>query len=202
MKQTDTFRRFRFEEDTIIWKGSSYHIDQIKHLGYRETVTNQKMNFVTVGESRRETLVIVMDDDVNIVLDVDNAGLFIGINSCKGKDLQNLRELYDTLSKMTFKNRIKPYIDQIVRNGYIDWGDGCEFHPYDKKIIISGKEYPMSEYAFILGNGRITPKLKRKSTLKEKLGGIVAGEKCLNTSVSPDVLFALLDHYMGLRWKS
>jgi len=200
MFEKNQYKNFRLENDIVYWKNRQYPISRVKNLLYKRTVTVQKMNFVTVGESHEDILVIAMDDDYVITLSFDDATIFLGWTRNKERDFNNLRELYTYLSKATFQNRIAPYVRQVESEGFFLWR-GWKFFPRENKIVISGHEFPLSEYTLIKRGNEIRTELRRKLTIKEKMKGFFKTEYLLDTSVSPDVIFTLLSHYMGLTWK-
>lgn len=200
MFEKNQYKHFRLENDIIHWKDKQYPISRVTKLLYRRVVTEQRLNFVRVGESHEDGLAIAMDDDYVITLSFDDATIFLGWTKNKEEDFKNLRELYTYLSKATLQKRIAYSIKQVEREGFFNWG-GWKFFPKEKKIVISGHEFPLSEYTPIRRGSEISLQLKRKLTLKEKMKDFFKTEYLLDTSVNSDVIFTLLSHYMGLRWE-
>jgi len=98
-------------------------------------------------------------------------------------------------------------IKQVDQYGYFEYPEYDEslFYPKDK-VVIDGKDYKLSDYSFLKGPGYI--RLEEKEKNRKRKGFLDNVTKFfssdetpqINTKLDSDVIFALLDHYMNLRW--
>jgi len=198
--QRGQYRKFRLEDDQIHWKSDTYPISSVTHLKYQRVLTTQRMNLVKVGEARSSYLTISMNCGVKIKLSFNEATLFLGWNRDKTRDLMNIDDLHRYLARVTFQQRLEPFLDAVERTGEFEY-DGCRFIPREKKIVFRTQEFIVGRDSFLRGVGYVElrpAKLSLSGKLRRELSFKLPH---FNTQTDTDVIFALLDHYFGLKWK-
>ena len=196
------YKLFQIEDNGFKYKDELYGFDDIKHLNFSLIHTTHRVNLVKMGESDSSYLQIILNSGKKIKLSFDEYGMSMGFNRVSQTDIKNLTDLYMFLAKTTFQNRISKYINEISEKGYFLY-DGCKFYPEERKIVFKNKEFFVAESSFLKGGGYIEMR-KKNFRVIDKIAREVSLGKIpqFRTQTDPDVIFALLDHYFGLRWKT
>ena len=196
--ETDRYNAFQITADGFNYKGSSYLFDEISHLFFSHVLTTQRLNFVKVGQPESAYLHIILSSRKKLKLSFDEFSFWMGFNFNKKKDIKNLVHLYAFLAKKTFANRLEHYLRQISENGYFVY-DNCRFYP-NNKIVFRKKEFPVKSSSFMKRCGYVG--MRPKSGIVDKIiwEMSIINLPQFNTETDPDIIFHLLEKYLGLKW--
>lgn len=196
---SEKFSDFNLSGNTFSWKGRAYDINAIIHIGFYRSITTHKTNFVETGKTEKAILTLTFSGGQTLNISIDEQGVIFNKN--KTQQIANLADFYGFLLHVTFDRRVRFYEEQIERNGYFVY-DECYFYPH-KKVVFRGRDFEVSTSSFLRSYGCIEMRKKDYGVL-DKIKREVSLTKVpqFSTLTDTDVIFHLLDKYMGLRWKS
>jgi len=192
------FKEFNLNGNSFSYKGKTYRINDISHIGFYRAVTTHKINFFETGKTEQANISLTMSGGQEVKISVDEQGIFF--NKDKSAQIRTVVEFYSYLSHVTFDRRGEFYESQIKRNGYFEYGN-CYFYPRDK-IVFRGREFSLSSTSFLRGYGYVEMRKKDYGIL-DKIKREVSLTKIpqFSTIIDTDVIFHLLDKYFSLNWK-
>lgn len=198
-KLAEKFKDFNLAGDSFSWKGRTYDINAISHIGFYRSITTHKTNFVETGKTEKAILTLTFTGGQTLNISIDEQGFFF--NKSRAQQISSLADFYGYLSHVTFDRRVKIYENQIDRNGYFVYDD-CHFYP-GKKVVFRGRDFDVASSSFLRSYGCIEMRKKDFGVL-DKLKREVSLTKIpqFNTTTDTDVIFHLLNKHMGLRWSS
>ena len=198
-KLYEKFKDFNLSGNFFTWKNRSYDINMINHIGFYRAITTHKTNFVETGKTERVILTLTFSNGNSLNISIDEQGILW--NKTRTKQIQSLADFYGYLMSITFDRRFKFYEDQIRQNGYWQY-DECYFYPH-KKVVFRGRDFEVGSSQFLRSYGNIELRKKNYGIL-DKLKREVAFTKSpqFSTLTDTDVIFYMLDKYMGLRWNN
>ena len=193
------FKEFNLNGNSFSFKGKTYSINDIRHIGFYRAVTTHKTNFIETGKTEQANIYLTMSEGQEVKISIDEQGFFF--KSDKSEQIRTIVEFYSFLSHVTFERRVEFYESQIKRDGYFEY-DKCYFYPRDK-IIFKGREFGLSSTSFLRGYGYVEMR-KKDFGLLDKIKREVSITKFpqFSTIVDTDVIFHLLDKHFSLRWGS
>jgi hypothetical protein len=193
------FKDFKLIGNSFSWKGRTYDIGSISHIGFYRAVTTHKTNFVETGKTESVILTLNFSNSQSLTISIDEQGIFW--NGNKAQQIRAVAAFYGFLSQVTFDRRLKHYEDQIERNGYWVY-DECYFYPR-RKIVFRGRDFDLSSSSFLRSYGNVEMRKKDYGVL-DRIKREVSITKIPQfvTSTDTDVIFHLLEKHMGLRWES
>lgn len=196
---SEKFKDFNLSGNSFSWKGRAYDINAIIHVGFYRSITTHKTNFVETGKTEKAILTLTFSGGQTLNISIDEQGIFFNKN--KTQQIGTLADFYGFLLHVTFERRVRFYEEQIERNGYFVY-DECYFYPH-KKVVFRGRDFEVSTSSFLRSYGCIEMRKKDYGVL-DKIKREVSLTKVpqFSTLTDTDVIFHLLDKYMGLRWKS
>jgi polyhydroxyalkanoate synthesis regulator phasin len=193
------FREFNLNGNSFSYKGKTYSINDIRHIGFYRAITTHKTNFVETGKTEKANIYLTMRNGQEVSISVDEQGFFFNKN--KSAQINTIVEFYSYLSHVTFDRRVEFYESQIRSNGYFVY-DKCYFYPKDK-IVFRSREFSLGSTSFFRGYGYVEMK-KKDFGILDKIKREVSLTKIpqFSTIVDTDVIFHLLDKHFSLRWNS
>lgn len=193
------FEEFNLTGHSFSYKGKTYDINEISHIGFYRAVTTHKTNFVETGKTERANIYLTFSNGNKADISIDEQGFFF--NKDKSKQIGSVAEFYSYLSRVTFDRRAGFYESQIEKNGYFEYDD-CYFYPR-KKVVFRGRDFDVSSTSFLRGYGYVEMRKKDFGFL-DKVKREVSLTKVpqFNTITDTDVIFYLLDKHFSLRWNS
>jgi hypothetical protein len=199
--EKNRYRAFELEEHGFKYKGNSYSFDEIAHLFFSWTKTTHLLYGIKkAGQTESTYLHIILPSGVKIKLSFDELGyMWPYVAPDKKTDINNIVELFQVLSRLTFQKRANYYINQITERGYFIY-DRCYFYPH-KKIVFRSKEFFLENSRFLKGGGYVEMRPKSDGIAYKISRGLTMTKlPQFNTQTDPDVIFVLLDKYFSLRW--
>lgn len=198
-KLTAQFKEFNLHGSSFSYKGKTYSINDIQHIGFYRSITTHKVNFVETGKTEKVNIYLTMSNTEEVNISVDEAGFFFNKN--KSAQIKTIAEFYSYLSHVTFDRRVQFYESQISSWGYFVY-DNCYFYPKDK-IVFRGKEFVLGATSFFRSYGCVEMRKKDFGVL-DKIKREISFTKIphFSTIVDTDVIFHLLDKHFSLTWKS
>ncbi len=198
-KLLSQFREFNLNGNSFSFKGRTYRMNDIRHIGFYRAVTTHKTNFIETGKTEQANIYLTMSGGQEVKISVDEQGVFFSKD--KSAQIKTVVEFYSYLSHVTFDRRVDFYESQIKRSGYFEY-DECYFYPR-KKIIFRGRDFDLSSTSFLRGYGYVEMK-KKDFGILDKIKREVSLTKIpqFSTIIDTDVIFHLLDKHFSLRWNS
>jgi len=182
-------------ETMLSYKGTNYKLSDIKNVGYFRKRIEHRTNFVKTGETQEDYLLLKFSNNKELVLQVYDK-IFTSAEKIE-KDRMFMSNLFYDLKQKTFETRVNRYLQSIKDYGYFEYMD-CKFFVNDKKVIIKNTDYHLSDWNFMKGATYICVEKKQKDLMSalKKMWDIPQ----FATIFDEDIIFQLLDKYMGLRW--
>lgn len=198
-KRVEKFKDFNLSGSSFTWKNQSYDINSIRHIGFYRAITTHKTNFIETGKTEKANMTLTLDNGQVVKMSIDEQGFLWNKNLTQ--QIQTLADFYGYLMNVTFDRRLRFYESQLERNGYWIY-DECYFYPH-KKIVFRGRDFEISSSSFLKSYGCVELRKKDYGIL-DKLKREVTLTKIpqFATTTDTDVIFHMLDKYMGLRWKN
>jgi hypothetical protein len=188
-------------ERGLSYKWSSYRFEEISHLVFTHSSTTINVNFVKRGDLDRVQLSIILTNGEKIEISFNEANTWADVSFAKKKtiEINSLVDLYVSVAKTTFVNRLQYYLRQLDERGYFLYED-CRFYPGDR-IVFRNKDFHLRSTKFLKGYGRIEMYPKEETILgKINRTWVITLPPLFKTEIDPDVISYLLEKYFGLKW--
>ena len=194
MRKKRQYTEFAVEDaDGFIWQGQHFGFDKVRHLFF---------SWVKVtADADKAYLRITLVDNRIIQLYFDSDVLLSASIPGRNEDIVNLKKLYLYLSVRSYEYRLSYYLQELQAKGYFTI-DECRFYPDANIIRFREKVLPIASYEFLNCNGYIEIRKKNRTRWEMFTNGFSLHIPQFNTQTDPDVVFALLDKYFGLKWQS
>lgn len=190
---------FQLTDTGFLYQGTPYLFDDV--VGTRIVRRVLETKYVT-GDS------LSKDHSIGVVFIMKSGDLLQIIEQptwTSGSKLDNVKtieEMFETVSRKTWDQRVNKYTRQVSELGYFDYS-GWHLYPKEQKIvdIEKGQTYLISETTFSKGYGFIAVRKKDEGIGQKLLRKIVTSERGINTLQDTDVFFALFKQYFKLQWR-
>ena len=152
-------KKFLLEPTRFIYGDATYSYGDIKHIGFVQSRTDVRMNFIPVDEVNESYLELTLRDGGKVK--VAEKMYLIGFSQDKSQILSDLFDAFVFLSKVTFSSRLSYYTDQLQRLGYFVYAE-AKFFPHKSIVMPSGERISIGEHEFFMSGYWI--RIKPKST--------------------------------------
>jgi hypothetical protein len=197
--------KFSLEADVFSYGTHQYSFDDIEHILFYRQVIDKSINAIPFRTTDTTYLQLYLGSKGALPIAVTIHRPFVmNLLVNKKKELDKLFEIYSFLSEKTFNRRLSIYGQQIEEKGCFEYDD-CFFYIKEGKVVVKNVEFPVESTSFTKTPFYISLKNKNeKKGLMDRLKNryTIANDFGFHTSTDTDVIFTLLDHYFGLRWKN
>lgn len=206
LRRRHTIEQTRFEllPDGVRYKDEAYSFSEVVSAwSYR---VSHRTHYVGVGTDEHDpgfSFVLTMEDGSHVQVTEQSTWTY----TSKQERIDSLQAAFNEICARTFQKRAEKYVHQLERKGFFNYA-GWRFSPTDQTIrnIESEDVFDTRETNFLRGYGflELRPRsegLADKFVRRAKLE-LTGRRKGIGTLTDPDVFYALLEHYFGLRWTS
>lgn len=192
MRKKRQYTQFVVEDaDGFIWQGQRIGFDKIRHIFFSWVKVTADADKAYLRITLVDNRVIRLNFDNDILLSVSIPG--------RNEDIDNLKNLYLYLSTRSYEYRLSHYLQELQAKGYFTI-DACRFYPDANIVRFREKVLPLASYEFLNYNGYIEIRKKNRTRWEIFTNGFSWHIPQFNTQTDPDVVFALLDKFFGLKW--
>ena len=190
---------FQLTDTGFLYQGTPYRFaDVIETKRFRSVLETKFVTGDSISKDHSISVVFVMNSGVNIQLTEQPTWT----SGSKVDNVEQIEQIFETVSRKTWENRIGKYTRQVDELGYFDYG-GWRLYPKRLQIvdIEKAETYDILETTFSKRYGFIALTKKNAGIGSRLLRKMITGERGISTLVDTDVFFALLKHYFRLEWR-
>lgn len=184
------------QDEAFVYQGKVHPLSTIVHLRFARMEVTTYLVPVKLGTEGSVGLLIEFTNGDQLYFR-EKPGWVLTSNQQK---INGIVELYEHLSRSTYKQRLNAYMQELEHCGYFNYS-GYQFFASARAIRLGERNFTTENTEILRHYNYIELKPKQEGLLRKAQLRLWGGRvQSIDVLTDTDVIFALLAHFYGLRW--